>query len=67
MSVFGHVGCKLALAVVVDDGLWQIFKFNGRRPQQRLLNLKFCQRPTLWMTAIALIKLPKVVVHNNDH
>ena len=30
---------KLALVVVVDDGLWKIFKFNGRRPQRWLLNL----------------------------
>ena len=43
---------RLALVVVVNDGLWQIFKFNSRRPQRRLLNLKFCQRLALWMTTI---------------
>ena len=51
-SVFGHVGSKLALTVVVDDYLWQIFKFNGCRSQRRLLNS---------------INLPKAVVHNEDH
>ena len=25
-----------SMAVVVDNDLWQIFKFNGRRPQRRL-------------------------------
>ena len=48
----GHVGSKLALAVVVDDDLWQIFKLNGRHSQRRLLNS---------------INLPKAVVHNDDH
>ena len=57
----------MALAVVVDDDIWQIFKFNSRRPQRRLLNLKFCQRPALWMTPIELIELPEAVVHNDDH
>ena len=46
---------KVALAVVVDDGIWQIFKFNSRRPQRWLLNLKFYQRSALWMLAIELL------------
>ena len=57
----------MALAVVVGDDIWQNFKFNSRRPQRRLLNLKFFQRPALWMTTIELIELPEAVVHNDSH
>ena len=33
---------KVALVVVVENGIWQNFMFNSRRPQRKLLNLKFC-------------------------
>ena len=45
---------KVALAVIVDDDIWHIFKFNSRHPQRRLLNLKFYQKPTLRMPAVEL-------------
>ena len=54
-----------SMAVIVDDDLWQIFKFNDRRSQRRSLgNFKF-QKPSLWTTTIELKNLPKAVVQND--
>ena len=45
---------NLTLAVVVDDGIWQIFKFNSRRPQR-------------WTTAIEFKILSKAGVADAGH